>query len=326
MVPDRFELPLASFRGPDTTVCFRLAAAELGEDAVALRTVIHRDDEPSRRAEIVAAPAEAIERFRVRLTPRPLLRPDPAAPRTRPLTIALVGPTGAGKSSTIGRLAAHQEAFGGWRVGVVALDTRPGALESLQAQSRTAGFQLEAVYEPAHVTGALRRLAKSRCDVVLVDTPGQSPRADALAQRWTAAFRALDAHEVHLVLPATHRADLVAALRLQSATLGVTHALFTKLDEVPGGNGLTELAVEAALPTRWVTDGQNAADLRPAVTRILGLLGAPATVERAVKLVDNTRAGTPEGSVALLPQAAAAPSRAGGFSLFSRRLSLVGSR
>ena len=326
MVPDRFELPLASFRGPDTTVCFRLAAAELGEDAVALRTIIHRDEDPARRAEIVAAPADAIDRFRACLTPRPLRRPDPAAPRTRPFTVALIGPTGAGKSSAIGRLAAHQEAFGGWRVGVIALDTRPGALEALQAQSRTAGFQLEAVYEPAHVTGALRRLAKSKCDVVLVDTPGQSPRADALAQRWTAAFRALEPHEVHLVLPATHRADLVAPLRLQAEVLGVTHALFTKLDEVAGGSGLTELAAEAALPTRWVLDGQNATDLRPAVTRILGLLGAPATVERVVKLVDGTRAATPAGNAALPLEAAATPSRAGGFSLFSRRLSLVGSR
>ena len=51
MAADTMDLALASFRGPDTSVCFRAAAAELGDDAVVLRTVLHGDAVPAERAE-----------------------------------------------------------------------------------------------------------------------------------------------------------------------------------------------------------------------------------------------------------------------------------
>jgi flagellar biosynthesis protein FlhF len=282
MAADTMELALASFRGPDTTVCFRAAAAALGEDAVVLRTVLHGDAVPSQRAEVVAAPAAAIERFRARLTPVKLDRPDRAA-RQRPLVIALVGPTGAGKSTTAAKLARHAEAFGQWRAGIITLDSRPGALEQLHAHAQAGEVPLEMVYEPAQAAGALRRLTKARCDVIIVDTPGQGPRTDALAQRWSAALRALSPDEIHLVVPATHRADLAAVVRTQCAALGVTHALVTKLDEVPGGHGLTELAIALGLPVRWVCDGQDAsADVRNGAPRLLGTLGVASTVPAGV--------------------------------------------
>lgn len=297
MEADTMDLALASFRGPDTTACFRAASAALGDDAAVLRTVLHGDSVPSQRAEIVAAPAAAIERFRARLTPSRLRRPDRAS-RERPLVIALVGPTGAGKSTTASKLARHGEAFGQWRAGIITLDTRPGALEQLHAQAQAGDIPLEVVYEPAQVAGAMRRLTKARCDVVIVDTPGQGPRADALAQRWSAALRALAPDEIHLVMPATHRADLAAVVRSQSAALGVTHALLTKMDEVPGGHGLTELTIALGMPVRWVCDGQDAAaDVRNGAPRLLGMLGVASTV--------------PAGAVAAAPRGASSHSAAG---------------
>lgn len=278
MEADKMDLQLSSFRGADTAICFRAAAAALGEDAVVLRTVLHGDAAPAARAEVVAAPAAVVERFRARLTPARLVRPDRTAGQ-HPLVIALVGPTGAGKSTTASKLARHEEAFGRWRAGIITLDTRPGALEQLHARTQAGDIPLEVVYEPAQAAGALRRLMKARCEVVIVDTPGQGPRADALAQRWCASLRALAPHEIHLVMPATHRADLAGAVRAQAAALGVTHSLLTKLDEVPGGHGLAELAAALGMPVRWTCDGQDAgADVRNGVPRVLGSLGVAATI------------------------------------------------
>lgn len=317
MAADTMDLALASFRGPDTSVCFRAAAAELGEDAVVLRTVLHGDAVPAQRAEIVAAPASSIERYRARLTPPRLMRPDRAT-RQRPLIIALVGPTGSGKSTTATKLARHDEAFGQWRAGIITLDTRPGALEQIDAQARAGGIPLEVVYEPAQVAGALRRLVKARCDVVIIDTPGQSPRADALAQRWSAALRALAPDEIHLVVAATQRADLAAAIRVDAVAAGSTHSLITKIDEVPGGHGVTELTIALAMPVRWVCDGQDAgADIRNGAPRLLGMLGVASTLpEGGVAPVPRTAAAhAPAGATAVRP----ATRRPGLLSFFTRR-------
>jgi hypothetical protein len=55
----------------------------------------------------------------------------------------------------------------------------------------------------------------------------------------------------------------------------VTHLLLTKLDEVPGEEGVSELAARLALPVRWVTDGQDIpGHLAPGVSRLVEALGA----------------------------------------------------
>ena len=281
MRPDATPLALAveRFRGADTTAVFREASAVLGDDAVVLRTVVHRDAAAGERVEITAAASSTVERFRTRLTPAPLVSLDRRrVGRAQPLTIALVGPTGAGKTTTIAKLATGARQFPDWTVGLLTLDGhRPGAIEQLHTYAEQARLPLEVVYGPAEVPGALRRLA--RCDAILVDTPGRSRGATALAAQWDEILRVIAADEVHLVVPASLRPDLASAVRADVRAAGVTHALLTKLDDVPGDHGLAELAAALALPLRWVTDGPSVPDdLHPGVPRVLAALGAPATV------------------------------------------------
>lgn len=326
------ELRFQSFRGPDTTVCFRQAAAALGDDAVALRTVIHRNAPPTLRAEIVAAEAVTVERFRRRITPAPLSRPRRDEVRdSGPLVIALVGSAGAGKSTSAARLVSHEAAFGGWRAGLISLDTRPGALERLHPYAHAAGVPLEVVHEPSQVTGAVRRLMKARCDVLVVDTPGQGPRADALEQRWTASLRALNPTEVHLVVQATMRADLAAHARAGASSLGVTHTLITRLDELPGNAGLPELAAAVGLPVRWTGEGQDVcSDLREGASRVLGALGVASVVTPAPLVATPRAAAGDDADSAAEPGARttdrAASNPPGAFSFLTRRRSIAASR
>src|SRR5688500_10985573 len=74
--PAPLALAVERFRGADTTAVFRTASARLGDDAVVLRTVVHRDAAPGERVEIAAASSELVERFRSRLTPAPLVSLD----------------------------------------------------------------------------------------------------------------------------------------------------------------------------------------------------------------------------------------------------------
>src|SRR5690242_4577474 len=112
---------LETFRGPDIATVSAMARAALGDDVMVLSTEVVREN-GRRLLEITAASAGEVERMRLRVRTQPGTVRDPRG-RNGPLVIALVGPTGAGKTTTIAKLAVNPDAFGTYRVGLLALDT-----------------------------------------------------------------------------------------------------------------------------------------------------------------------------------------------------------
>jgi flagellar biosynthesis protein FlhF len=207
--------------------------------------------------EVVAGAAADIEQLRDLLdADSPLHAINRFAPRRRPYTVALVGPTGAGKTTTAAKIAVHDAAFGRMRTGYMTLDThRAGAVEQLQAYAEAAHAPFEVVHDRRELASAMRRL--SQCDVVLVDTPGRGPRRSADDDTWREIFKAIAPDETHLVVSATTRLDVLAEARRAETSARPTHALLTKLDEVSDRSAAVSIASTLALPIRWVTDGQH---------------------------------------------------------------------
>ncbi|MHB1310441.1 MAG: flagellar biosynthesis protein FlhF [Gemmatimonadaceae bacterium] len=265
-------MQLEAFRGRDLTTVFHEARRSLGDDAMILHSHTVSDGMRPMIEVLAAAPTE-IRRFHRLLATEPPAVGSSRGTRhggTQPFHIALVGPTGAGKTTTAAKLAVHAEGFGGRRVGFLALDTyRAGAIEQLQGYADVAEMPLEVVYDASEVPGARRRLAS--CEVIIVDTPGRGPRD--IDPAWRGVLHEIRPAETHLVVPATMRLDLAAALARVYAAAGVTHALLTKLDEVPKDAMVAQLAGQLALPMRWVTDGQNIpVDLHAAGPLLLEML------------------------------------------------------
>ncbi len=176
--------------------------------------------------------------------------------KRRPRVIALVGPTGAGKTTTIAKLANHPLAFAGQRVGLICLDTyRIGAVEQSKQYAELSKMPFEVVWDAGDVARAMKRLRD--CDVILIDTPGRGPRASADLRDTQARLLELTPDEVHMVLPAGLQPALARRVISAHLALGVTHLLATKLDEFPDERGVFELAAQFALPMRWLTDGQE---------------------------------------------------------------------
>jgi flagellar biosynthesis protein FlhF len=272
----RFE----SFRGTDLRRVFEEARQALGDDAVIVRSQMSRDAGQV-RAEVIAARASDVERLRIQLSPAAPCLPRDIGGRGRfgPYIIALVVPTGAGKTTTAAKLALHPEAFGERHVGLLTLDTfRVGAIEQMQALAEIAGITLEVVYDEREVVGALKRL--DACEVVIVDTPGRGPRARDDAARWQGLLKPLAPDEVHLVVPATVRTDIAVALRAAYAAVAPTHVIISKADETPEDGGLAALAAAVDLPARWLTDGQAIPDDLHSARRILSMLGVNAPSQR----------------------------------------------
>jgi flagellar biosynthesis protein FlhF len=276
-------VPLETFTGTHVPSLLHQARASLGPDAIIVG--VHREggrftvvatNDPVRAPLGAASVAPAVPAdFRrllvdqvsegsARPAPAPAPRAARAARTARPRLIALVGPTGAGKTTTIAKLATSPDAFGHQRVGLLGLDGyRVGAVEQLATYAELAGLPLATASSEAELAPALARLAD--CEVVLIDTPGRSPtQVEALAtlRRW---LLHLAPDEVHAVIPAGLMPQLVRRLVAQYAGFGVTHLLATKLDECPTDSRVFDIAAADGRPMRWCTDGQEVpSDLRDA--------------------------------------------------------------
>ncbi|WP_101927593.1 MULTISPECIES: flagellar biosynthesis protein FlhF [Luteimonas] len=173
--------------------------------------------------------------------------------------IALVGPTGAGKTTTIAKLAAlyasqHQPRD----VALVTTDTvRVGGREQLYSYGRQLGIAVHEADSETSLVQLLQKLEDYR--LVLVDTAGLSQRDRALVSQlhWLRAARQV---RTLLVLPAnTHFADLDEVVR-RFDVARPQGVVLTKLDETGRLGSALSVAVDHGLPLTWVTDGQRVPD------------------------------------------------------------------
>ncbi|MCD9008036.1 flagellar biosynthesis protein FlhF [Luteimonas sp. XNQY3] len=183
----------------------------------------------------------------------------PADPLAGAGVIALVGPTGAGKTTTIAKLAALYAALHQPRdVALVTTDTsRVGGREQLHSYGRQLGIAVHEADSEAGLIQLLQKLQEYR--LVLVDTAGLSQRDRALAGQlnWLRAARQV---RTLLVLPAnSHFADLDEVVR-RFENAGPQGVVLTKLDETSRLGSALSVVVDHQLPLTWVTDGQRIPD------------------------------------------------------------------
>jgi len=192
--------------------------------------------------------------------------------------LALVGPTGVGKTTTIAKMAARFALRHGHRsVALITTDSfRIGARDQLQTYARILNVPVRTATTPDEMDAALNALGDRR--LVLIDTAGMAAEHERVAdQRETlqAAGRGL---KTLLTLSATTEpAAVQRALRLFS-DFRPDACVLTKLDEAASLGGLLSALVHAGLATAFFTDGQRVPeDLQPArahplVTRAAELL------------------------------------------------------
>lgn len=170
--------------------------------------------------------------------------------------IALVGPTGAGKTTTIAKLASRfAEAHAARDVALVTTDTqRIGAREQLYGFGRQLGIAVHEANSGTNLNQLLERLADYK--LVLIDTAGLGQRDRALAAQlqW---LRAAGQIRTLLVLPAnTSFQDMDEVVRRFGAA-NPQGLVLTKLDETGRFGSALSVAVDHSLPITWVTDGQD---------------------------------------------------------------------
>lgn len=177
----------------------------------------------------------------------------------QPTVIALIGPTGVGKTTTIAKLAANLCLRENRKVGLITIDTyRIAAVEQLKTYAAIIDVPLEVVFSPSQLGQAVRRMGDR--DVILIDTAGRSQRDGARIKELRAYFAKVQPDEVHLVLSGTCGERVLNETIHRFRDLGVNRVIFTKLDEAIGFGVILACVHKAEAKLSYVTTGQDVPD------------------------------------------------------------------
>lgn len=181
-----------------------------------------------------------------------------AGPIAKPSTgrvVALVGPTGVGKTTTVAKLAATAALVEKKRVAIVTLDTyRIGGEEQIRTFADLIGVPLVLVADPAELMEQIDDLYTY--DKIFIDTAGRSPRDTPALRELRGALEEIDDLEVHLTMALSTPTEMIDATYARFSRIGIDRLLFTKLDEAVSFQELIHTPGRLKLPISYVTNGQ----------------------------------------------------------------------
>jgi len=178
---------------------------------------------------------------------------------TGPHVVALIGPTGVGKTTTIAKLAANLRLRQGHAVALITIDTyRIAAVDQLRKYADIIGAPLRVVMTPQELKEAVAAMSSS--EFVLIDTAGRSPN-DALKLAELKAFlAAAEPDEVHLVISTTQSQESIELTLARFQNVRVDKVILTKFDEALHVGVMLSVMRKVNKSLSYVTTGQNVPD------------------------------------------------------------------
>jgi flagellar biosynthesis protein FlhF len=200
----------------------------------------------------------------IRTRSESLLNIDHQATSTRPRIIALVGPTGVGKTTTVAKLAATYKLRHHKKVGLITSDTyRIAAVDQLKTYAGIIGLPLRVANTPDEMKAAIEEFHHR--DIIIIDTAGRSQNNLSRIEELAGFAAVASPDETHLVLSTTVGENVMRKTAERFRALGPDRCILTKLDEAVTTGPIAGLCDRIGLPLSFVTVGQEVPDdLEPA--------------------------------------------------------------
>jgi flagellar biosynthesis protein FlhF len=174
----------------------------------------------------------------------------------QPRKIAFVGPTGAGKSTTIAKLAAIYALQKNYPVGIITLDQdRVGSTVALEKYSRIIGVPFAVACHADHLINAVRDFHNMA--FIFIDTPGLGASQKQKISQLSILLRRVALDEVHLLMSATTKEKDMRGLCEAFKTCQINRLIITKLDETADVGNLINLLHQTDIPLAYLTGDQH---------------------------------------------------------------------
>jgi len=170
--------------------------------------------------------------------------------------IALVGPTGVGKTTTLAKIAASYLQQHSNSIALITIDTyRIAAVEQLKVYGEIMHLPVDVVISPAQLGHSLTRHQDKK--LILIDTAGRSPRDGYCIDELSSFLSPEHNIEKHLVLSATTRENEIVETMNQFSRLEIANTIFTKIDECMSLGVLLNTQLQNSNPISYITNGQR---------------------------------------------------------------------
>lgn len=176
-----------------------------------------------------------------------------------PRIMAIVGPTGVGKTTTIAKLAAMHALTRGASVALVTTDNfRVGAIEQLRTYAKIMDLPLEVAATEQELAKVIERHADK--DLILIDTTGRSHKDGERLEELKSYLECHPGIETFLCMSATTRGRELDKIVETFGCLPISRFLFTKLDESESYGCIVNTHLKYKLPVSYLTTGQKVPD------------------------------------------------------------------
>lgn len=173
--------------------------------------------------------------------------------------IALVGPTGVGKTTTIAKLALIAKIIHKLDVGLISIDTyRLGAVDQLKSFADVSHTDFLVAYEPAEMPALMKKFAKK--DIVFIDTVGRNHKNETQLKTNLDFLSSIQVDETFLVLSATSSTRNLVEIAKKFKMFDYSSFIFSKIDEAVVHGNIVNLITKTATPVAFLTNGQTIPD------------------------------------------------------------------